>query len=86
MKGQRATVMWWVDQAFHQTHLQNGDFLLFNDNTGVNDPFDSSFEEHEAMRMSDDSHEHANTHSSSSRSWRRPRRRPKKCEECKLPS
>jgi len=64
-------------RATRKTYLHNGDFLLFNDDTGVDDPFDSSFEEHKAMQMSDDGHEHANTRSSSSRSRRRPHRRPR---------
>eukprot|EP00889_Picochlorum_renovo_P008268 jgi/Picre1/35298/NNA_002760.t1 len=68
-------------RATRKTHLQNGDFVLFNDDTGVDDPLDGSFEEHEAMQMSDGSNGHANIRSSSSRSRRRPRRRPRDAED-----
>jgi hypothetical protein len=60
-------------RATRKTHLQNGDFFLFDDHTDVEDAFDWSFEEHEAMQISDNSHGHANIRSSS-----RPRGRPRR--------
>ena len=39
--------------------------MLIDDDSAVDDPLDGSFEEHDAMQMSDDSHRQANIYSSS---------------------
>lgn len=62
-----------------RTHLQNGDFLLFRDDDGLDDPLDASFKEQEGMQISDDSYGQSNIRSSRPRG--RPRRRPRDVED-----